>query len=316
MDMAKRKVAIIGVGHVGSHIASHLVIRSLVEELVLIDIDTKKVCSHCQDLCDSSAFKEHQIKIKMGSYQDLDDADIIVISASGPIFKENRLEELDGNISVIDTIVQQLDQTQFSGIILSVTNPCDIISYYMSQKTTCHVIGTGTLLDSARFRSAISRELNISPKDIQAFCLGEHGDSQVLAFSAISIMGKPLSQWQQEGTNIFPNIHFEHIEQEVVGAGWDIVLGKGATEFGIASATAELIDAIYRDSGRILPCSTMLKGEYGQFDVYASVPCIISRKGIRTTMSLPLSKGEEESFAQSCEILRYFNRHLISNKME
>ncbi len=308
MGSNRKKVAIIGVGRVGSHVASHLVICSYVDDLVLIDTDEKKAQSHSQDLNDATAFKNYPIRIIPGSYRDVDDADIVVIAASGPIFKEDRLEELDGNIDVIDNIVEQLNQTNFSGIIISITNPCDVIAQYISQKTQCHVIGTGTLLDSARFRTSLSRKLNISPKDIQAYSLGEHGDSQVLAFSAISIMGKPLSEWMAECPERFENLDFPEINTEVVRAGWDIVLGKGATEFGIGNVTSELIDAIYRDSGRILPCSTMLHGEYQQSGIYASVPCVIGRKGVQTTVLPAISDAEKEHFAQSCEILHKFSQ--------
>lgn len=308
MKINRKKVAIIGVGRVGSHVASSLVTRGLVDDLVLIDTDTKKAQSHSHDLNDSVAFKDHQVRIIAGDYQDLSDADMVVISASGPIFNENRLGELDGNVKIIDDITEQLNQSRFSGIIISITNPCDVIAHYVAQKTNCNVIGTGTLLDSSRFRMALSRRLGFSPKDIQAYVLGEHGESQVLAFSAISIMGKPLSEWMSECPERFDNLDFSEINTEVVRAGWDIVLGKGATEFGIGNITSELIDAIYRDSGRILPCSTMLHGEYLQSGIYASVPCVIGREGVQATVLPAISDAEKESFAQSCEILHKFSQ--------
>ncbi|MDC0609185.1 L-lactate dehydrogenase [Vibrio sp.] len=306
MSIQRRKVAIIGVGRVGSHVASCLVTRSLVDDLVLIDTDTQKVQSHCQDLADATAFLDHNMQLECGSYDDISDADIVVLAASGPIFKENRLEELDSNIEVVDEIASQLSRVGFNGVIISITNPCDVVAQYLSTKVSAPVIGTGTLLDSARFRSALSRELHMSPKDIQAYSLGEHGDSQVLAFSAISIMGKPLTEWQQECVGHFEHVDFVKIEKEVIGAGWDIVMGKGATEFGIGSVTAELIDAIYRDSGRILPCSTLLKGEYGQEGVYASIPCVIGHMGVRDTMPITLSAHEQNQFVKSCDIMRHY----------
>ncbi len=274
MSIKSRKIGVIGVGRVGSHVASALICRSICDEIVLIDTDTAKVASHCQDLNDSTVFAKHPIKVTVGNYADLADADIIVISACCQIFAENRLNELAGNLDIIDTIIQNLNAIDYRGIVVSITNPCDVIACYIANNTKCNVIGTGTLLDSSRFIAALSRETGIAPKSIQAYCFGEHGDSQVLSFSTVTLMGKPLSQLTKDSPERFGQLNQAKITDEVVRAGWKIVTGKGATEFGIGHAASELIETILHNEQRILPCSVRLNGEYGQHNVYASVPCV------------------------------------------
>lgn len=306
MTIQTRKVGIIGVGRVGSHVASALICRSICDEIVLIDTDFHKVASHAQDLNDSTVFANHRMQVSVGTYADLADADILVISACGEIFDENRLNELAGNISVMDSIIDEINAINYQGIIVSISNPCDVIACYISNKTNCQVIGTGTLLDSARLMAALSRETSISAKNIQAYCLGEHGDSQVLAFSAISLMGKPLSQLMTEQPEKFGALDFSKITDEVVKAGWQMVQGKGATEFGIGHAAAELIKTILHNEQRILPCSVRLKGEYGQHDIYASIPCVIAANGLEYTVPLHLSPSEEAAFIASCDEMRRY----------
>ena len=304
MSIKTRKVAVIGVGRVGSHVASHLVTKGLCDELVLIDTDVQKAESHRIDLRDCAAFGVHRLTVTCGDYADLDDADIVVISASGPIVEEERLLELDNNLSIVSDVAAKLKATQFNGIVISITNPCDVIAQYMHALTGLSVIGTGTLIDSARLRAALSRETGISPRYIQAYCLGEHGNSQFVAKSHISFMGVSLEECLQDGSGRFEGLDFAALQKEVIGAGWDIYRGKLATEFGISTAACELIDAIFHDDARVLPCSTMLKGQYGQSDVYASTPCVIGKDGVQTILELNLTQEEQALMTQSCEIIK------------
>lgn len=302
-----RKMGVIGVGHVGAHVASQLISRQVCDQLILLDTDATKVAAHAQDLNDSAAFNRHPVQVTVGDYQDLADADIVVVSASGPLFREDRLEELNDNLAVMDSIIAGLKSVDYCGLLIAITNPCDVIAWYLAQHSGCTVLGTGTLLDSARLRAALARETGVAPQSIQAYCLGEHGDSQLIAWSSVTLMGMPLTELAQRLPERFGHLDRAAIEREVIGAGWQIVLGKGATEFGIGAATAELALAILHDEQRILPCSVALEGHYGEQQVYASVPCLIGRRGVVEILPLPLDEREQQAFAHSCARLRSFH---------
>lgn len=305
--LTPRKMGVIGVGHVGAHVASQLISRQVCDQLILLDTDAAKVAAHAQDLNDSAAFSRHPVQVMVGDYQDLADADIVVVSASGPLFREDRLEELNDNLAVMDSIIAGLKSVDYRGLLIAITNPCDVIAWYLAKRSGCTVLGTGTLLDSARLRAALARATGVAPQSIQAYCLGEHGDSQLIAWSSVTLMGMPLAELAQRLPERFGHIDRAAIEREVIGAGWQIVLGKGATEFGIGAATAELALAILHDEQRILPCSVALEGHYGEQQVYASVPCLIGRRGVVEILPLPLDEREQHAFAHSCARLRSFH---------
>jgi len=297
-------IGVIGVGHVGAHVASQLISRQVCDQLILLDSDTAKLAAQAQDLANSAAFTRQTVRVKAGSYADLADADLIVVSASGPLFREDRLEELADNLLVMDEIIAGLKAIHYRGLLIAITNPCDVIARYLAEHSGCTVIGTGTLLDSARFRAALARETGVAVQSIQAYCLGEHGDSQVLAWSRVSLMGLPLAELAVQDPPRFGQLDRAAITREVVGAGWQIVLGKGATEFGIGAATAELALAILHDEQRILPCSVALPGAEGESPVYASVPCLIGRQGLVQILPLALDGAEQQAFDASCARLR------------
>lgn len=309
--MNTRKVAIIGIGHVGSHVASSIITQGVCNELIIIDKDIKKALSHGEDLADTMAYMPKRVKVKVGGYEDIEDADIIVISASGPIFKEDRLEELEGTIEVMDEIIPFIKGSGFKGIIVSISNPCDIIAYYLHKKTGLNVIGTGTVLDSGRLRARLGRQLNLEPKSIEAYCLGEHGDSQMVPWTSAFINGKPLLELMKEKPETYGRLKLENIALDTMKAGWNIVVGKGSTEFGIGAAATEVIKAILEDERKVLPCSTMLKGEYSETNVYASVPCIIGKNGVEEIIELNLTEKEQEEFHNSCELMKERIRAVI-----
>ncbi len=311
MSIKTRKVAVIGVGRVGSHVASHLVTRGLCDELVLIDTIWQKAESDRIDLRDAAAFCQHKMTISVGEYSDLDDADVVVVSAcGGPLIEGDRLAELDNNATIIYDIAQKLQATKFNGVVITITNPCDVIAQYMHSLTGYSVIGSGTLLDSGRLRAALSRETDISPRYIQAYCLGEHGNSQFVAQSHISFMGVPLQECIKNDSERFGGLDFDAIEKEVIQAGWDIYRGKKATEFGISAAASELIDAIFHDDGRVLPCSTLLQGQYGQQGIYASTPCVIHKEGVRNVLELELTADEKAKMDKTCAIIREYSEKI------
>ncbi|MFI3226930.1 MAG: hypothetical protein R3Y09_05885 [Clostridia bacterium] len=292
------KVAIIGVGHVGSHVAQSLLNLDICRELVLIDINERKALSHAIDLGDMSPYLATDCDVYMGDYCDLDDADIVIISACSLIFDEDRLRELKGTLTVMDDIVEKLSTTKFNGIILSISNPCDLIAQYVQKKTGLNVIGTGTMLDSARMKTRLARALNISSKSVNGYVLGEHGDSQTVPKSLITIGSLSLDMYLKNFPEVECNI--TDIAENTCEAGWDIVMGKGSTEFGIGAATAFLAKAILNDEKKVLPCSSFME-KYG---VYASYPCLIGKNGVEKQLSLDLAPDELSAFENSCNVLK------------
>ncbi|MCI5857337.1 MAG: L-lactate dehydrogenase [Agathobacter sp.] len=301
----KRKIAIIGVGHVGVHVASMLVTRHVCDELVLIDKDEKKAFGHAWDLTDTMAYQGHTCKIKAGGYSDIGDADILIFSACGGYFNENRLEELDESIEIVDEVAPKIEQSGFHGIVISITNPCDLVAYYLQTKIGATVIGSGTMLDSARFRTYIANELAVDVRSVEAYCMGEHGDSQVPVWSQVSIGGKPLSL-VLAGIGKSETFPYADIEQKTIFAGAQIAGAKGCTEFGIGLAACELTNAILQDENRILPCSTLLQGEYGETGMYASIPCLIGAGGVKQTWPIQLTEEESNRFHNSCSLMQHY----------
>lgn len=299
-----RKVVILGVGHVGAHVASSLVTQGFCEELVLVDCDQAKAAAHSRDLADAVPHLPFRVRVRAGTTDDLADADLAVVAASGPIFKEDRLEELADNIAVMDQLVPAFKQTQFSGVIISITNPCDVIAWYLQEQTGCPVIGTGTLLDSARLQSALAAETGWNARSIQAYCLGEHGDSQLVAWDAVTFGGKPATELLREQPQWLNQLNQPAIAYDVMKAGWNIVVGKGATEFGIGAAAARLIRAIFCDEKVILPVSSLWQGEYGEAPVFASTPCVIGRSGVEQRLQLTLNMSERVALQASCAVIR------------
>lgn len=305
MGIKVRSVGIIGVGHVGAHCAYSLAVQGIVDELILVDINKEKLTSERQDLVDSVAHFPHRVTIKIGEYKDLASCDIVVISAGGITQDQNRLSELKQSINVVNSFVEEVVSSGFNGIFINITNPCDIITgqvYKLSGFNSHRVIGTGTCLDSARLREVIARETGVDHKSIIGYTMGEHGDSQMIPWSHISINGKPILELAQHDSRFA--LDHQAVLEEVVNAGWTTFKGKGATEYGIASALARLVHCIFHDEKQVIPVSTLLSGQYGQSDIYTSVPAIIGKDGVEEIIELSLTEEEMKAFHQSCDVLR------------
>lgn len=307
----KRKIAIIGVGHVGSHVASMLTTRGICNELVLIDSDEKKMRGQAQDIADALGYQEKNCLVKYGDYEDISDADILFIAVSGDLFDENRLEELDDSMLIIDEIAPKIEESGFHGVVISITNPCDLVAYYLQSKISATVIGTGTALDSARLRVYIANALHVDVGCVDAFCIGEHGDSQVPVWSQVKIGGKKLEDVLQDENINRDGFDKAKIEKNTVYAGWQIADAKGSTEFGIGITASELAKAILDDANIIIPCSVMLQGIYGEYGLFSSVPCLVGAGGVKQTWEIPIAEVEIKAFHNSCKLLKQY----ISQKM-
>lgn len=306
--MKTKKVGIIGVGHVGAHVAFSLATQGICDEICLCDINQQKAISERQDLIDSVAYLSYRLQVTIANaYEDLVDCDVIVVSV-GSIDAEtrNRLGELQRSVDAVRTFVPRLKTAGFQGIYLSITNPCDIIAhevYKMSGLPANRVIGTGTGLDTARFKAILAEATGYDHKSITAYMLGEHGDSQMAAWSAVAFGGKLLSTLEQEQPKRF-TLNKEEIQEKVKKAAWVTFDGKGATEFGIASTAARMIDTIFRDEKQILPASTLMDGHYGQTGLYASVPCVLGKNGVEEMIVLNLTEEEQAAFCHTCQVMK------------
>ncbi|ELV05836.1 L-lactate dehydrogenase [Brachyspira hampsonii] len=306
-NIKRRKAVLIGAGHVGSHAGYALASQGLVEEIVYIDIDEKKAFSQALDIFDASVYLPHRVEVKAGNYKDIDDADIMVVCA-GPLpnINQTRMDTLGSTIEVMKDVISNIKTTKFSGIIINISNPADVITHYLQNKLNYdpkRMISTSTTLDSARLRRAISEAINVDQKSIYAYALGEHGESQMVAWSAVTIAGKPLFELMKEKEK-YSGLDLKELANKGRRGGWDVLEGKGSTEFGIGTALAEVSRAILCDEHRVLPVSVYLNGEYGQNDVYASVPAVLGRNGVEEIIELKMNDEEKKLFSESCSVMK------------
>lgn len=310
MRTDKRKVALVGTGMVGMSYAYSMLNQGVCDELVLIDINRKRAEGEAMDLNHGLAFSTSHMKIYAGEYRDCSDADIVVICA-GVAQKqgETRLDLLKRNASVFQSIVRPVTESGFNGIFLVATNPVDImtrITYSLSGFNPKRVIGSGTALDTARLRYLLGESLRVDPRNVHAYVMGEHGDSEFVPWSQAMIATKPiLSVPGNEGEeDMISREELKRIESEVRGAAYQIIEAKQATYYGIGMALTRITRAILGDENSVLTVSAMLRGEYGQTEVYAGVPCIINKNGVQRILPLSLAGEEMKHFQKSCDTLR------------
>lgn len=295
-----RKVGIIGMGHVGSAVAHALVQEGTFDEYVLIDKKVEKVRAEALDLEDALANQNESYKIVMNDYAALDDADV-VISALGNIQlqhnnpSKDRFIELPYNVEQVRDVAGQLKKTDFSGVLVVITNPCDAIAALYQKETGYpveRVIATGTLLDTARMRRATGAAFDVSPKSVAGYNLGEHGNTQFTAWSTVSVMGQPVKE-----VAAAKGVDLSEIEKDSVVGGYTVFAGKGFTSYGIASAAIRLAKAIVSDAHEELPVSHYQEA----FGTYLSTPAIVGRQGIVADSTLTLSEDEKEKLAASAK---------------
>ena len=308
MALTPRKVVIIGAGHVGSHAGYALASQGLVEKIVFIDIDEEKAKAQALDIYDSTAYLPHHVDVKAGNYSDATDADLMVVAA-GPLpnLDQTRMDTLAETVTILKNVVENIKQSCFKGIILSISNPADVVVHYLQNQLNyppTRIISTSTTLDSARLRRAISESTGIDQKSIYAYALGEHGESQMVPWSTVTIAGKPIVELIKEKPEKYGNLDLKELAAEGKAGGWHVLKGKGSTEFGIGASIAEVTRAIFADEKRVLPVSVLLNGEYGQHDVYASVPAVLGINGVEEIIELNMTCEEKEVFDASCKIMK------------
>lgn len=304
------RIVILGAGHVGSMCALNLALQGICGEIVLIDIKKAKADAQAKDVADATVFMPRTPIVRAGDYKDCDHAAVIV-NAVGMARKpgQTRLDMLGDSVEIMKDVIGKLRQTKFSGIFISISNPCDVIVNYARTKLDIpkhRIFGTGTSLDSARLRLTLHKMTGIAKDSIQCFALGEHGDSSMIPMSHITLMGKPLSQFAKENPEICRKVTAEILHERTHQLGMEIVIGKGSTEFGIGAALADMCKAVLYDEKKVLPVSAYLNGQYNQSGFMAGVPAIIGRNGVEGIVELHLTKKEQEAFNHSCEIIQSY----------
>ena len=313
-----RRVALIGTGLVGMSYAYALLNQNACDELVLVDIDRKRAEGEAMDLNHGLAFSGSHMKIRAGDYADCADADIVVICA-GVAQKpgESRLDLLQRNTEVFRSIIGPVMASGFKGLFLVATNPVDImarITQQLSGLDPRRVIGSGTALDTARLRYLLGDYFSVDPRNVHAYVIGEHGDSEFVPWSQAMVATKSVLDICAESGGKYCTAEMETISGEVRDAAQKIIEAKRSTYYGIGIALVRITRAIFGNESSVLTVSTLLRGEYGQQDVYAGVPCIVGRDGVRDVIHLKLTAEEQRKFDASCRVLKDTYEGLQLNK--
>lgn len=304
-----RKAAVIGCGFVGSATAFSLMQSGLFSEIVLIDADMDRAEGEALDISHGVPFSRH-MKVYAGTYEDIVDAAIIIITAgANQKPDETRLDLVHKNVAIFRSIIPEIAKRNCAGILLIVSNPVDILTYTaikLSGFTENRVIGSGTVLDTARLKYELSEHLSVDSRSIHAFIIGEHGDSEIAAFSSANVSGIALSEFCEMRGHYDHEANTRQIAENVKNSAYEIIQKKKATYYGIASAVRRICEVIIRDEKSILPVSSMMHGEYGIEDVVLSMPAIVGKYGIETRVPIDLSEEEIEDLKRSAQTLKEF----------
>ncbi|MFJ7952875.1 L-lactate dehydrogenase [Lysinibacillus sp. NPDC096418] len=310
MKFSTRKVAIVGTGLVGASAGYSLINQNICDELLLIDINHERAVGEAMDLQHCIDFTTSRTKVAVGSFEDCTDMDIVIITAGGPPKPgQTRLDTLELSAKIAKSVVQEVMKSGFNGIFLVASNPVDIITYQVWKESGLprnQVLGTGTSLDSSRLKSILSQYIDVDPRSIHGYTLGEHGDSQFAAWSHLTIGGKPFMQILEEQKETLGNIDLDEIIDQVRKAGFEILHRKGTTYYGIGCALASIVHSIFNDDHKILAVSSILDGEYGYKNIATGVPVILTRQGVKEVVELNLTDDEKVKFDQSNEVLRKY----------
>lgn len=300
-----RKVVMIGCGYVGSASVFSLMQSGLFSEIAMIDVDTKKAEGEAMDIGDGIPFVNH-MKIYAGDYSDVENAWIVIITAgANQKPNETRLDLVQKNVAIFKQIIPSIMKHGFDGILLIVANPVDILTY-VAQKLSGlpinRVIGSGTVLDTARLKQELSEHLEVDGRSVHAFIVGEHGDSEIAAWSSANVSGIPIHDFCEMRGHCHSNA-IDEIANTVKNSAYEIIQRKQATYYGVAMAVKRICQVIVRDEKSILPVSALMQGEYGIEGVVLSMPCIVGKNGIETKVPLKLTEEEKTSLRRSAQIL-------------
>lgn len=305
--MDSRKVAVIGCGFVGSSSAFALMQAGLFSEIVLVDLDRKRAEGEAMDISHGSLFSS-SVRVYAGDYEDVADAAVVVVTA-GAAQKpgETRLDLVNKNSKIVKSVVEELNRVDFQGIMLIVSNPVDIltkVAQEVSNLPANRVLGSGTTLDTARLRRKLGEHLSVDSRSVHAFIIGEHGDSEIAAWSSANVSGVPLSTMCEMRGHFDHNKNTQTIAEQVKNSAYEIIERKHATYYGIAMVVKRLCQAIVLDEKSIFPVSIQMSGEYGLENVVLSMPAIVGENGVECSIPISLDENEVSKLHESADILR------------
>ena len=301
------RVAVVGAGFVGSTTAYALLLSGTASEIVLIDRNKRRAEGHAHDLRDAEVFS-HSTKVVVGEFGDCCASDVIIITAGlGQGSRKSRLEGLQETAAIIKGLVIDVARYNPRGILLIASNPVDVLTYAAwkwSGLPAGRVIGSGTSLDTSRFRRRLAEKYGVSSDNVHAYIIGEHGDSQVPVISSARVAGMPLRGFGQELALPGEENSLDDIATETRAAGLEIITAKGATYFGIGAALARIVSAILRDEHAVLAVSSLVPESMGLGEVSLSLPSIINREGVARVLSIPLDPAEQQALHKSADIVK------------
>ena len=310
----KRIIGVMGLGHVGAHVAYSLAVQGIADELVLVDQNAEKLASEVQDLRDAVAYIPHRVTVRSADFTEVGDCDVLVNSV-GKIDllrgTHNRVTEMDFTIPAVRGFADKVKSSGFNGVLINITNPCDIVTRELALHLGLprgRVFGTGTGLDTSRLLSALARQTGIDHKSITAYMMGEHGNQQFAPWSCVSFQGKPLDDWAKTDERF--RFDRDALQKESIGGGWVTFSGKYCTEYGIATTAAQMASVVLHDEKAIMPASAELCGEYGEEGLFVGVPCVIGANGVEEVVELPLTAEEKATFHECCDGIRHNMEHL------
>lgn len=307
MKVNSRKVAVIGCGFVGSSSAFALMQSGLFSEMVLIDADTKRAEGEAMDISHGISFAR-PMQIYAGNYDDITDAAIIVITAgANQKPDETRLDLIKKNAAIMKSIVGEIKKRDFGGILLIVSNPVDILTLIALKESgypSNRVIGSGTVLDTGRFKYLLGEHLDVDSRSVHAFIIGEHGDSELAAWSNARIGGLKVNDFCELRGHFNHEQSMKKIFEDVRNSAYEIIERKHATYYGIAMAVKRICEAIVRNEKSILPVSSLMTGEYGLNDVVLSIPAVVDETGVQKVIPIELNDEELAKLKDSANILK------------
>ncbi|WP_211295400.1 L-lactate dehydrogenase [Alkalibacterium olivapovliticus] len=305
-ERKQQKIILIGDGAVGSSYAYALINQNIGQELGIIDVNVEKAEGDVMDLTSALAFTAPK-KIYVADYADCHDADLVVYTAGASQKPgETRLDLTEKNLRITKDVVEKVMASGFDGIFLVATNPVDILTYAvykLSGLPSNQVIGTGTSLDSARFRQAVANLLDVDVRNVHGYIIGEHGDTEFPVWSHANVAGLQINEWLNNNPDTDEQALVE-IFFSVRDAAYEIIKRKGATFYGIGVSLARITRAILSNEHAVLPLSVYLEGEYGESDIYIGSPAIVNRKGIEKIVEIPLNDSEKEKMKYSTDTIR------------
>jgi L-lactate dehydrogenase len=303
------RVAIVGTGFVGSTTAYALLLSRTPAEIVLIDRDKRRADGHVQDLRDAEVFS-HTTRVVTGQFDDCCSADVIIITAgASQSGRRSRLENLNETAAILKGLVRDVARSNPHGILLIASNPVDVLTYAAwkwSGLPPGRVIGSGTSLDTSRFRRRLAEHYGVASDNVHAYVIGEHGESQVALISSARIAGVPLESFCRELNLPYDKDGLRQIATDTQAAGLEIIRAKGATYYGIGTALARIADAILRDEHAVLTVSSLAPASMELGEVSLSLPTIIARDGVARVVSIPLDASERQALEASAETLKHY----------